>query len=97
MRLDCSFQVVALLFEDLGVVYHGFLCEAENEFRFARLDGRGGREFSDDLGQVDGPSRFKRCVRTAAIGLCTTVIGLCMTVIGLGGAVSAQVSIWGWG
>ena len=76
-------------------MYHSFFCEAENKFRFARLDGRGGREFSDDLGQVDGPSRFERWVNVAVIGLRATVIGLRTTVIGLGGAVSAQASIWG--
>jgi hypothetical protein len=81
----------------LGVVYRGFFCEVENEFRFVRLISRGGRDFSDDLGQVDRPSRFERCVHAAVIGQYAAVIGLRTTVIGLDSAVSAQASIWGWG
>ena len=78
-------------------MYHGFFCEAENEFRFVRLIGRRSGDFSDDLGQVDRPSRFKRCVHAAVIGQRATVIGVHTTVIGHSSTVSAQASVWGWG
>jgi hypothetical protein len=97
LRLDCSLQVVAILFKDLRVMYCSFFCEVENEFGFVLLVSWGGGEFSDDLGQVDGPSRFERSVHGAVIGQRATVIRLRMTVIGLASAVSAQASIWGWG
>lgn len=95
MGLDGSLQVVAILFEDHGIVFSRFLCEAEIKFGHVWFASCSGDEIPDYLDQVDWPGRISGYLWAAVIGRRVVVIGRRGAVIVHESTVSAQAWIWG--
>ena len=97
LGLDGSLQVVFVLFQDHGVVFGCFVCEAEIKLGHVWFATCSGDEFSDYMDQVNWPDGISGYLWVAVIGQQMIVIGQCGAVIVRESTVSAQALIWGWG